>query len=68
MSSADTDNATGPPALPVVTSTMTEGRGRLEGFAVDVGGTSASRRHRIAVRARTRRPLIFADERPPGPQ
>ncbi|EJK57306.1 hypothetical protein THAOC_22666, partial [Thalassiosira oceanica] len=48
VSSDDTDGATGPPALPMGTSTMAEGRGRLSRLAVDVGSISASRKRRVA--------------------
>ena len=48
VSSDDTDGATGPPALPMGTSTMEEGRGRRSRLAVDVGSISALRRRRVA--------------------
>ena len=48
VSSDDTDDATGPPALPMGTSTMAEGRGRRSRLVVDVGSISASRRRRVA--------------------
>ncbi|EJK51190.1 hypothetical protein THAOC_29661 [Thalassiosira oceanica] len=62
--SGDTDGATGPPALPMGTSTMAEGRGRLSRLAVDVGSISASRKRRVAdessntTRARLFRPTM----------
>ena len=37
VTSADTDDATGPPAMPMGTSTTEEGQGRRERVAVDVG-------------------------------
>ena len=48
VSSDDTDGTTGPPALPMGTSTMEEGRGRRSRLAVDVGSISALRRRRVA--------------------
>ena len=54
VSSDDTDGATGPPALPMGTSTMAEGRGRRSRLAVDVGSISALRsRLGIIVRVRS---------------
>ena len=48
VSSADKDDATGPPPPPMGTSTTEKGRGRRERVAVDVGSPSASRRCRTA--------------------
>ena len=48
VSSADTDDATGPPALPIGTSTVEEGQDdRRERVVVDVGNISASRSRQI---------------------
>ena len=55
VSSADTDDATGPPALPIGTSTVEEGRYCRERVVVDVGTISASRSRRMTLTAPTSR-------------
>ncbi|EJK66559.1 hypothetical protein THAOC_12518 [Thalassiosira oceanica] len=59
VSSDDTDGATGPPALPMGTSTMEEGRGRRSRLVVDVGSISASRRRRVADESSNTTPARF---------
>jgi len=56
---ADKDDATGPPALPMGTSTMVEGRGRRSRLVVDVGSISASRRRRVADESSNTTPARF---------
>ncbi|EJK55062.1 hypothetical protein THAOC_25245 [Thalassiosira oceanica] len=57
--SDDTDDATGPPALPMGTSTMAKGRGRRSRVVVDVGSISASRRRREADESSNTTPARF---------
>ena len=66
VTSADTDDATGPPAMPMGTSTTEEGQGRRERVAVDVGKPIGLEKVSNCRRARHQR--VFAGERPPGLQ